>query len=190
MKSLEAIQKTFRVFRILSKIAYILCIIGAAAFGVGALCAAAQYHGGSVFLIYGEPLKIFADGTDLLQKCVELLSAAFMLIADAILFGLAYGYLKSELADGTPFTEKGAGRLKKLGIRFIYIPVIAISVSGAVAVWQGVEHIGDAGNFGSVITGIVLILVSLIFRYGAELEQKSREQTAVLKQMSAEEQQV
>lgn len=34
MKTLQTIQKTLNVFRILSKVAYILCIVGAAASGV------------------------------------------------------------------------------------------------------------------------------------------------------------
>lgn len=174
MKTLGTIQKTFNVFRVLAKIASILCIIGAAALGVGALCAAAQYHGGRVFLLFGEPAKLFDDGTDLLRKCVELLSAAFLLTAEAVLLGLSHGYIKHELADGTPFNENGAERLKKLGIRFIYIPVIAVAVSEAVAVWQGVESVGAVSSFGSVITGIAMILVSVIFRYGAELEHGNR----------------
>lgn len=173
MKTLQTIQKTFNVLKTLAKVAEVLCIVGAAAYGVGALCAVVQYNGGHIFGILGEPMKLFADGTDLLQKYVSLLSSAFMLTSDAILFGLAHSYLKSEQADGTPFTEKGAERLKKLGIRFIWIPIVAIAVSEAVAVWQGVESNDIIGNSGSVITGIVLIIVSLIFRYGAELEQKN-----------------
>ena len=127
-----------------------------------------------MFVVTGEPIRLFADGTDLLQKCVELLSVALLLTAEAILLGLTHGYLKSEQADGTPFTESGAERLKRLGIRFIYIPIIAIAVSEAAAVWQGVRSIGEACNFGSVMTGIALIFVSLVFRYGAELEKRDR----------------
>lgn len=186
MKSLETIQKAFGVFKTLAKAAEILCIVGAAMSGAGALCAVVQYGGGHIFNLLGEPLKLFSDSTNLLQMYVYLLSVTFMLTAEAILFGLTYCYLKSELADGTPFTQKGAERLKKLGIRFIWIPIAAIAISKAVAVWQGVENNGIIGNFGSVTAGIVLILVSLIFRYGAELEQNKQEQTAKLRQKTSE----
>ena len=175
-KTLGTVQKALNVFRIIAKIASIFCIVGAALFGVGALCAVAQYNGGHVFGLWGEPLNLFPDGTDLLKEYVYLLSITFMLIAQAILLGLTHSYLKSELKDGTPFTEKGADCLKKLGIRFIYIPIIAITVSEVAAVWQGVKITDTIGNFGSVLTGIVLIIVSVIFRYGAELDQKSNEQ--------------
>lgn len=172
MKTLQTIQKTFNVFRVIVKVAFILCIIGAAVFAVGALCALTQHFGGTVFSLLGEPLKLFDENADLLQKYTELLSAAITLTADAILLGFTHGYLKAESSDGTPFTESGAKKLKKLGIRFIYIPITAIVVSQAIAILQGVKNIGVTDNLWSIITGIVLIIVSIIFRYGSELEKR------------------
>lgn len=171
MSRIQTVQKTLRVLRIVTIIAGILCVIAAVLSGVGALSAVTQYNGGQVFQPFGEPLDLFGEWTDLLQKSVYLLSVTLMLIAQTILFGLAHGYLKSELADGTPFTEKGAERLKKLGIHFIWIPTATIAVSEAVAIWQGVKRIIVMGNLGCIMTGIVLILTAMIFRYGAELEQ-------------------
>lgn len=181
MKTLQTIQKTLNVFRILSKVAYILCIVGASALGVSTLCVMTEYFGGTVFSIFGEPIKLFPDGTDLLQKFVELLSTTLKLTADAILFGFTYNYLKSEQADGTPFTLSGAERLKKLGIRFIYIPLIAIVFAVIAAAVVKVKDAGIFDNYYSVITGIAFIIVSLIFKYGAEIErQKAQEQSAQL----------
>ena len=45
MKSLQTIQKTFRVFQILAKIALVFCIVIASICAVGALCAVAWYTG-------------------------------------------------------------------------------------------------------------------------------------------------
>ncbi len=176
MKTLQTIQKTLNVFRILSKVAYILCIVGAAALGVTALCVMTQYCGGTVFSLFGEPIKIFPDGTDLLQKFIQLLSATFKLTAEAILFGLTYDYLKIEQADGTPFTFGGAERLKKLGIRFIYIPLIAIVLVEIIAVIIKVKDVGNVDNYFSVMTGIVFILVSLVFKYGAEMQNNNMQE--------------
>ena len=39
MKSLQTVQKTFRVFQILTKIAFIFSVVGASICAVGALCA-------------------------------------------------------------------------------------------------------------------------------------------------------
>lgn len=113
MKTLETIQKVFNVFRIITIIASIICTVAAVLSGLGALCAAVQYHGGGTVLhIFGEPFDLFADGTDLLQKYVYLLSVTFMLIAEAILLKLTHSYLKSERTDGTPFNYNGANGSK------------------------------------------------------------------------------
>ena len=59
MKTLGFIQKTFKVFQILVKIAKILCVVGAVQFGVGALCAVTQYYGWTVFIMLGKRGKFF-----------------------------------------------------------------------------------------------------------------------------------
>lgn len=174
--ALETIQKTFKIFEVLAKVAEILCIIGASLCAVTALCAVAWLGGGHVFSILGSPIEPFFEG-DMLTTYVKLLALTFTITADAILFGFAHHYLKYEQADGTPFTEKGAKRLRMLGIRCIYIPLIALSVSAAVAAWQGVTHLDLAGNLPSTISGIGMILASLVFRYGAELESRNPAET-------------
>ena len=49
---------------------------------------------------------------------------------------------------------------------------MAIVVAVTVAAWLGEERISEVGNAFSITTGIALILASMIFRYGEELEQK------------------
>ena len=173
MNALQNIQKTFKVFENITRVLFILCIIGAGMSAFFALFAAAQYHGGTVFSLLGEPLNIFSDSTDLTAKFSQLSSSAIMLMAEAVLLFFARGYFKSELNDGTPFTESGAQKIKKLGIRFIYMPIIAITVCGVISVLLKTENTQIIGNFPNVITGIVLILVSLILRYGAQIENKN-----------------
>ena len=170
MKTLETIQKIFKVFEVITKVAEILCIVGASLCALTASCAVVWHNGGRVFSFWGTPIEPFFEG-NLLTTYVKLLALTFTITADAILLGFAHHYLKHEQEDGTPFTEKGAQRLKKLGIRCIYIPIIAFSVSAAIATWQGVTNLDIGGNLPSTVFGIGLILVSLVFRYGAELEE-------------------
>lgn len=170
MKTLETIQKTFKVFEVMTKVAEILCIVGASLCALTASCAVVWHNGGRVLSIFGTPIEPFFDG-DLLTVYIKLLTLTLTITADAILLGFTHNYLKHEQADGTPFTKKGAQRLKKLGIRCIYIPIITLSVSASIAAWQGVTDLDIDGNLPSTIFGIGLILVSLVFRYGAELEE-------------------
>lgn len=174
MEQLERIQKTFRVFQILTKIAYVFSIVGAIICAVGALCAAAWYTGGQVFSLFGEPITPFAVGDSLNQTLAVLLSDMVMLTAEAILLSFANRYLKAEQAEGTPFTENGANMLKKLGIRCIWLPIVAVVVVSVIGVCCNAEDVGSYSNLPSIATGIVLILASMIFRYGATLEEKAK----------------
>ena len=186
MKALETIQKTFKVFKGMTKVAEILCIVGASLCALTASCAVVWQNGGRVFSIFGTPIEPFFDG-NLLTAYVKLLALTLTITADAILLGFANNYLKYEQADGTPFTKKGADRLKRLGIRCIYIPVIALSVSAAIAAWQGVTHLDIAGNLPSTVFGIGLILTSLVFRYGAELESRNQSENTSKGMLNEEE---
>lgn len=174
MRSLQTVQKTFRVFQILTKIAFIFSIVGASICAVGALCAMAWYTGGQVFSLFGEPVTIFASGEGLNQTLAVLLSDLILLVTEAILLAFAGRYLKTEQAEGTPFTENGANLIRRLGIRCIYMPIVAIVIASVITVCLGVERSGDISNLPSLVTGIVLILASLIFHYGAELEERNR----------------
>lgn len=173
MKSLETIQKTFKVFGTLAKVAQVLCIVGASICAVTALCAVTWFNGGHVFSIFGQPIDDFF-GEDKLRMYVKLLALTFTLTADAVLFGFSHSYFKSEQTDGTPFTEKGAVKIRRLGIRCIYIPIIAAAVSAAIAKWQGVTGVLEGSNLPQLIIGVMLILASLVFSYGAELESKNK----------------
>ena len=103
-----------------------------------------------------------------------MLSDLIFLINEAILLFLANRYFKTEQAEGTPFAGNGADLLKRLGIHCIWMPIVAIVIASVITVCLGAEMDGDVSNLPSVITGVLLILASLIFRYGAELEERNR----------------
>ena len=167
MKSLQTIQKTFRVFQILAKIAFIFSIVGASFCAVGALCSVAWYTGGQVFSLFGEPITFYVGSKGMNQAMAVLLSDLVHLSTGAILLAFAGRYFKTEQAEGTPFTENGANLIRMLGIHCIWMPIVSVVIASVIMVCLGVEKGGDVSNLPSVVTGIVLILASLIFRYGA-----------------------
>ena len=178
MKTLQTIQKTIRVFQILTKIAFVFSIVGASFCALGALCAMAWMGGGQVLSLFGQPIPAFAEGAELHKVYSVLLSDMVYLITDAVLLGFAGQYFKAEQAEGTPFTRSGADRVRRLGIHCIWMPIVAVVIASVIMACLGVERSGDISNLPSVATGIVLILASLIFRYGAELEERSHGQLA------------
>lgn len=173
MKSLQTIQKVFKTLKIIIKVAEILCIVGASISALTVLCFAVRNNGGHVFSIFGTSMDEFFEN-NVSEMCGKLVSYTFMLTSYAIVLGFAQNYLKTELIDGTPFTEKGAVKLKMLGIRCIYIPIVAAAISELIIVCCKINTGIETVTLPSVIIGAILIIVSLIFQYGTELENKGK----------------
>lgn len=174
MEQLGRIQKTFHVFEILTKIAYIFSIVGAVCCAVGALCIVAGFTGGQGLVLFGQPVILFSGSGNLNEALAVLLADFVMVTAEAILLSFACRYLKAEQAAGTPFTQAGADQIKKLGIRCIWLPIVAMVVASVIGVCFNVERLDSYSNLPSLATGIVLILASMIFRYGATLEEQCK----------------
>lgn len=181
MKSLHTIQKTFQVFQTLTKIFMILSFVWAGLAALGLLCVIVWYSGGRVVGGSQEMMQLLMHTDSLMQMLGVLLADIVFALTDGILLAYAYRYFKTEQADGTPFTQSGADQIRRLGIRTIVLPMVAVILA---AVFYGVFDVpqalgSDSSNLSGVAMGIVLILASLIFRYGAELEgRKKLEETA------------
>lgn len=176
MNSLQTIQKTFRIFTILTRIAYIFSIVGAVCCTAGTLVVVLDQTQWVPFRLFGKELILVAPGSlSVSQMLMETLSGTVLLITEAILLRFALEYLKAEQAEGTPFTENGADRLKKLGIRCIYMPIVATVICGVFQTVLDAEEVAQMDNLPSVAVGVFLILTAMIFRYGAYLEGKAKD---------------
>lgn len=172
MNSLNTVQKTFRVFGVLAKAAMILSFVWAGLIVLGLVCGTAWYSGVSVVGVSRETLLVMTRSSSLAQMMGVLLSELVFALTDGALFLLSFRYFRQEQADGTPFTRDGAEQVKYLGIWTIALPMAAVVLSAAFREVFGVSRAGDWGNQFSVFLGVVLILASLIFRCGAELEKR------------------
>ena len=173
MKSLQIIQKTFRVFQTLSKIAMVLSFVWAGLAALGLLCGVLWYSGGNVFGVNQELLYSLTVTGGLTEMIGVLLVDFILALTDGILLVFALRYFKAEQADGTPFSHSGADLMKRLGILLIVLPAVATILVGVLHGIFDMPQIeaADVGNETSVMMGIMLILVSLILRYGAEMEE-------------------
>lgn len=174
MKTLESIQKTYKVFKTLAKIAMILSFIWAGTTLVGLLCGIAWRIGGYVYGISMENVLRLAQAAGLEQMIGALLADFVFALTDGILFFFTHRYLKQELADGTPFTATGAEQVKSLGVKTIVMPLVAVIISAVIYECFGLTRPGDWGNGAAVVLGIALILFSLVLRHGAELREEKR----------------
>lgn len=175
MESLQKIQKTFGVFQVLSKVAMILSFVWAGLALIGLLFGIVWYTGGSVYGANMETVISLTETGGLYEMIGTLLSDFVFALTDGVLYLFAWNYFKAEQADGTPFTVSGANRIRRLGIQTIVLPLVAVIVSSVIYTCFGMASAADSSNAGSVVLGIMLILVSLVFQYGAELEKNRRQ---------------
>lgn len=172
MKTLETIQKTYKVFHILAKIAMILSFVWAGLSAAGVVFCliwhmAGEMPGGFVETIWS------AQYDDALKVSGLLISDFVFGVTDGLLFYFAYRYLKQEQLDGTPFTEAGANQVKSLGIKTIVMPLVAVIISAVIYACFDLSQPEYLSNGVAVILGIALILVSLILRHGAEIRREN-----------------
>jgi len=175
MNTLKTIQGLSRIGKILSKIIFICCIVGFCGCIVGILSLAL---GAETFKLGGVTIHSIIENNAEMNLPTLYASMAVGLIfcaAEAVLCKFAETYFKNELVDGTPFTLSGAKELLRLGILTIAIPlgtVIACSIGVAVAdnYYPGIDKL-PLGDFSSVGLGVMMIVLSLFCRYGAELNE-------------------
>lgn len=177
MKSLKTIQTLSKIGKILSKIIYICCTIGAVGCAIGMASLPFADTGiikiGGV-TIYG--LIVNREGIDLNSLYPLMTGAMIICIGQAILAKFAESCFAHELTVGSPFTVDGAKELLRLGILTICIPlgclIVAEIVSGIMAGFLNCDNILNIENSDSVILGVMFIIIFLLCRHGAELETK------------------
>ena len=105
-----------------------------------------------------------------------LMVGAIGLLCEMYIAKKAVDYFTFELEEGTPFTEEGANKIKKLGINIIVAPIIATVISTIchVIISKLMDNVGDIDiNYEISLTmGLVFLFLSAVFRYGASLEKK------------------
>lgn len=171
MSNLEKIQKGMKVLQILSKIILIFACVGVALASIGAtLVAVDVLNMENQFLHF---LSATADRSK--GQIVGILTAAACpLLFGGILTVFAYRYFTAELKEGTPFTYVGADRIKQLGIMAIVLSVISICITDGIYEKIGLTEWNRFDDAGGITIGICLILLAMVVRYGAELEQKNK----------------
>ncbi len=169
MESLGTVQKIVKVLYIICKIIFICAIVGAAGSLVGSL---------ALFIvpILGEwVVDLIVAGAEVesvVQLAVGLLAESIFLCGEIVAVGYVCTYLKNELADGTPFTKRGAKELLKVGIISLAVPMGSLMIASIVAAIGGAQDILSGGY--NMLGGIVMILLSFVFNYGADLEESSK----------------
>lgn len=178
MKTLNTIQTLSKIGKILSKIVFICCIIGAVGCAIGMVCL--PFGDTEILKIGGVTIHgLISNHADIdLNSLYPSLTAVMLVcVGQAVTVKFAEAYFTHELTAGTPFTLDGAKELLRLGIITICVPlgtqIIAEIVSGILA---AILHCGEAFKMsadGSVALGVMFIVMSLLCRYGAEMQSQA-----------------
>lgn len=181
-KTLSTILTIFKVARILAKIVFILCIVGGAGCVLGLI---------SLPLVGGlMSVGIFSaeEGLSLPSAYLGCIVGIIACAGEAVFAFLAERYFQNVLKAETPFTFDGAKESFRLGLVSIIISV-AISVASGIVAFvfllfasSFVEPEIDMSF--SLSTGLFFLFLSLIFKYGAELQKPCEEKAKQEEQTS------
>lgn len=164
-KNLQTVQKISKVLGILSKIAFIMSIVGLVCCIVGLVLSVV---GGLSPELAAKVAK--EDNITMKQVSGYCLSGLLICIVSVIVAKLHKDYFEMEQAAGTPFTQESAKAFRTLGIVNLVAPFICVI---AVAIVNSIFKIKmDYNMDGSFMTGVAMILLSFVFAYGSELEEK------------------
>lgn len=186
-KTLKVIQTIAKIAKVLSTIFFVIGIVGFCLCVVGIIFLAVGFDSvqiGSVTVRSIIAKNAEMSNTELYMVMVSgLIECAVM----AVLCKFTEIYCKHELSDGTPFTLSGSKELFRLGILRLAIPLAAqilLSIVLAILVHGSAEvnKVTVSSNGGSFGVGLVLLLLSLVFRFGA---QKDAEAKAVQEETQA-----
>ena len=172
MNTLKTIQTLAKIGKVFSKIIFVCCIVGFCGCIVGIVSLAL---GAETFKLGGVTIHSMIENEAGMSLPTLYASMAVGLLfcgAEAVLCKFAEAYFKHELADGDPFTLRGAKELLRLGILTVAIPlgtviVCSIGVASADNMVPGIDKL-SIGEFSSVGLGVMMIVLSLFCRYGAE----------------------
>ena len=178
MRSLKTIQKLSSLGSILSKIAFILSVVGFCGCIAGLI--GLRFGSGDAVLKLGD-IRLHGLLANEYGRAAESVAAAlcgwvFVCAGKAVLAKFAECYFKNELRAETPFTLAGAKELQRLGILALAIP-LGSSLLGSIAegLAAGLLNTETAtamelyfDNEASLVLGLMFLLGSLLCRYGAE----------------------
>ena len=176
MKSLKTLQNLAKAGKIISKILFILSIVGACCIVLSLISVIAFKDTILEGVSFADKLQEEVN-LNMASIYLALICATIACIIEAITCKMAEKYFRYQLSAGTPFTYEGASKMFKLGIWLIILPLIYAFVccivhiifvlSSENVIFKGY---GYTSMFG---LGLGFVIISCIFKYGADISTES-----------------
>ncbi len=100
-------------------------------------------------------------------------SLAIIVLIIAVII-MAFKIMRNLSTGESPFTEQNSNRIKKLSVTMLSVGVVEFATFVILQFFDGYEGMGFFSGT-TFITGVILYCISLVFRYGCELQQESDE---------------
>lgn len=177
MSNLGKIQKMSKLGRVLCTIVFVFCMIGiiSSIVGIAALAIGMENIKMGAFTI--KSIIKYESHASLDTAKIHMATAIILCSGEAVIAKFAEHYFKGELQDGTPFNMERAKELTRLGIITIGVSIgteiVAEIIYEIMSFLFGNVGSLNIGNWGSVSVGIAFIIISLLCRYGAEIEKET-----------------
>lgn len=177
-KTLKTIQTFAKVGKIVSNIIFVFSIIGA----IICLIAVSAMAGIQNVEVEGKTVAGLIEeesGTDFVTFIFTCVSAIVSCIGGAVIAKFAVNYFTNELDDGTPFTYAGSKELLRLGIITVAVPMAISTILGIAFIitkffWPSLAESAMSEDSISIGIGLLLIVMSFVFKHGAELAEKNQ----------------
>lgn len=170
MVELLKIQKTLRRLKVLFIIFAVLCFALALFAAVAAFVWGAEGENylanGGFFARVAEALDFGGSGATLgifIMDAVSFFAVGFLLTVTA-------HCIRAELKEGTPFSEKGARRVKTLGLLFFFVSLTTELAAVVMRETFSVASAESIGVVGGMATGVTLLVMSSVMKYGTVLQ--------------------
>lgn len=177
MKTLKTIQILSKIGKIFSKIIYICCIVGIVGCVVGMLAMGVAQESIKLGGVTLHSILQAEAGVSTGTIWAAMAVGVILCVGEFVVAYMAHRYFDHELKAGTPFTMDGAKELLYLGIFAIWIPMaaalLAQVIHGIIAEFMGNVAAIQLDGFDSVGLGVMLIVLSLFCKYGAEVKEES-----------------
>lgn len=175
-ETIKKVRGFSKAMYIIAKIVFICCIVGLCACVAGMVWAIVMGSGAWTVwggMVIAVPIEVF--GNDTIAKiwgtiAFTIASLAFTLSIARIAMRLFGNMRKGD----TPFTMENAKLLKTMGIVMIVaslVPqIIGASVGSGIAAVNGLTFDADMGNGFPLLAALAFFVMSVIFKYGCELQ--------------------
>ena len=169
LKTFQAFMKFFRVLAIIGFVCFIIAFVGLVAVFFASLSPDLVAEINQILI--ESQMEPFGDNIQPL-----LLTTIITVLGAGIATFMSMRYLKHEIKQGTPFNTDNAKELFVVSLVSIITPIVATIINSIIIACYGTTMLDQTSMINDSLlgSGLLLLAGSFAFKYGAELQEKAK----------------